>query len=201
MDAVTGGFRRALGGMRLGARWLAALLLLIALGCDKKVDLAARRAGKNASAAAVPWQPHGFVTPTVRCDFAVPAGFTRSDSPMPGHLAELWAHGFGVHLHVAERVETTLPQALDRVQDYYRSGFLTAVDAQLVTNAPLLGCQATAHQLVLRQGQNHTEQIELVILFAFPGLSIINLVARFPQSDTQSYNDVLTIARSLRCAK
>ena len=120
---------------------------------------------------------------------------------MPDHLAELVGRDSQAHLILAERVETSLPQARERAVAYYQSGLLTAVDAKLLQDAALPGCQAQAHQLQLRSGPKESGRVELVILLAFPELPVINLVARFSESDLQAQQAVLAVASSLRCQR
>ena len=180
---------------------VALLLLFTSAGCNKKSATPALATSSATPAPSLPWQPHGLRRPTVRCDFAVPAGWTRSASPMPDHLAELLGPSSQAHLILAERVETSLPQARERVIAYYQSGLLTAVDAKLLQDAALPGCQAQAHQLQLRSGPKESGRIELVILLAFPELPVIDVVARFPESDLQAQQAVLALASSLRCTK
>ena len=180
---------------------VALLLLFTSAGCNKKSATTALATSSATPAPSLPWQPHGLRTPTVRCDFAVPSGWTRSASPMPDHLAELLGPSSQAHLILAERVETSLPQARERVIAYYQSGLLTAVDAKLLQDAALPGCQAQAHQLQLRSGPKESGRIELVILLAFPQLPVIDVVARFPESDLPAQQAVLALASSLRCTK
>ena len=200
--ALTSYFLRRLPDTVLrGWAGVALLLLFTSVGCNKKSAATALATSSATPAASLPWQPHGLRTPTVRCDFALPAGWTRSASPMPDHLAELLGPSSQAHLILAERVETSLSQARERVIAYYQSGLLTAVDAKLLQDAALPGCQAQAHQLQLRSGPKESGRIELVILLAFPQLPVIDLLARFPESDVQAQQAVLTLARSLRCTK
>jgi hypothetical protein len=200
--AVTSYFPHRLRDTALhGWAGVALLLLFTSVGCNKNSAATALATSSPTPAASLPWQPHGLRRPTVRCDFAVPAGWTRSASPMPDHLAELLGPSSQAHLILAERVETSLPQARERAVAYYQSGLLTAVDAKLLQDAALPGCQAQAHQLQLRSGPKESGRVELVILLAFPELPVINLVARFPESDLPAQQAVLAVASSLRCQK
>lgn len=173
---------------------LVAAVLLAAPACDKK-PVAAR------PAPALPWQPHGLRTPTLRCDFTVPEGWTRSGSPMPDHLAELTASGFQSQAIIAERVEPDLATAAARVEAYYRSSLLTAAGSKIVAAAPLEGTQGPAQLLSLRWGAEGAGRLETVILVAMPELPLVEIIGRHDEADARARAAIVSLARSLRCAK
>jgi hypothetical protein len=140
------------------------------------------------TAPAIPWQPHGFRAPTVRCDFEVPAGL-KSNTPMPDHIAELMSAPLPpkVTLIISERVEADVPAARARVVEYFAGDPLT--------EAPLEGAHAPGQLLTVRRGAG---QVESVALLAFPGLPVVEVVSRFEEADTEK---VMTFTRSIRCEK
>jgi hypothetical protein len=147
----------------------------------------------------VPWQPHGLRLPTVRCDFDLPAGWTRSGHPMPDHIAELFAPKLTVI--VEERVEPGLAEARERVLAYARSGLLRSEGARVSTDASLVGAHAPGHLLSVRFGNADAGRVEAVALLAFPGLPLVDIVARHDEGDARVREAVSAFVRSLRCAR
>ena len=140
-------------------------------------------------APAIPWQPHGFRAPTVRCEFDVPEGLKKSESPMPDHIAELMSATMPpkVTLIISERVESDVSTARTRVLEYFGKPVLT--------DAVLEKAQAPAHLLTVRTAPG---QLEQVTLLAFPGLPLVEVVGRSGDADAGA---VMTFTRSVRCMK
>jgi hypothetical protein len=180
---------------RFLGRVITTVLVFATPACDKKQSAA------TTPAPSVPWQPHGLRVPTVRCDFATPTGWTRSDSPMPDHIAELYTSGHKSVAILSQRVEPELASAQARVLAYYRSGFLTAAGAKILEDAPLEGTKSAARLLSMRMGPDGAGRIETVILLGFPEQPIVEIVARHDEVDTQAREAVLLLARSVRCSK
>lgn len=158
-------------------------------------------AAPAAPAASIPWQPHGFRAPTVRCELAAPEGLTKSPSPMGDHIAELMGDGAKTVVIVAERVEPNVAAARERALAYYRSGLLTAEGARTVTDGALEGARATGHVLSLRTGPPGAGRIESLFLLAFDGLPVVEIVARHDETDARARDAVMALARTARCTK
>jgi len=119
---------------------------------------------------------------------------------MPDHIAELSSAGMApAMLIVEERVESDLPSAHAHVLAYYQSGLLTADGARVVTDVALTG--ATAGRLLsIRWGPPDAGRIETVVLLAFPGLPLVGMVARHPESDQEATEAITTVVQSTRCS-
>lgn len=169
--------------------------LLALAGCDKK----GAQSAASPTAPAVPWQPHGLRVPTLRCDLTAPSGWSRHGSPMPDHIAELTSGDRRSVIIVGQRVEPELAAAREAALSYYRSGLLTAPGSALLSDAPLAGAAAPGHRLSLRSGPSGAGRIEAVIVLAFPGQPLVEIVARHEESDAAAADSVLSLARSLRC--
>lgn len=176
--------------------WTLAGLLSLA-GCEKK---GTPLAGPS-PAPAVPWQPHGLRVPTLRCELTPPSGWSRHPSPMPDHIAELSSGEGRSVLIVGQRVEPELVAAREAALVYYRSGLLTAPGSALLLDAPIEGAAAPGHRLSLRTGPSGPGRIETAIFLAFPGQPLVEIVARYEESDATAADSVLSFARSLRCSR
>ena len=146
----------------------------------------------------VPWQPHGFRAPTVACDFDLPSGLVRSASPMPDHVAEFMSSTLPPStLILSERVEPDLATALLRIRAFHRSGLLTTAGARTTTDEALQGAQAPAHLIAVASTIDGVVWVETVAVLAFPGLPLIEAVARSRDGTA----DVVGFVRSLRCSR
>ncbi len=113
--------------------------------------------------------------PTARCDLEVPAGWVRSPSPMPDHLAELFTDGKPVNtIIVGERPERD-PAVADAA--------------------------APGGVLSLRWGPPGAGTVETISLVAFPDAPVIEVIARREEANAQASAAAAALARSLRCAK
>ena len=176
-----------------------ACLGVMAGGCENR---AVQRSALDVATPAPtsPWQPPGLRVPTLRCEFAVPAGWSQHPSPMPDHIAELSAGGGKSIVLIEQRVEPNPTTAMEHIRAYYRSGLLTAADAQIVSDAQLDGTAVPAHRLSIRWGAAAARRIETVIVLAFTKQPLVTIVARHDDSDGPAAEAVLTLVRSLRCA-
>ena len=126
---------------------------------------------------------------------------------MPDHIAELRGplpvgqNGPVTGLIVEERVETDLPSAQGRVLAYWRSGLLTAEGARALSDTALDDAGAPAHLMSVRWGNAAAGQIEAVALVAFPGLPVVDVVARYAESDTVTAMQLEGFVQGLRCTK
>jgi hypothetical protein len=170
-------------------------ILLAAAGCE-------RRAAVDAGAEALPWQPHGLRALTVTCEMEAPPSLARSPSPMPDHLAEFLSKTLPprVSVIVAERVEASLPAAIERVNAFHRAGLLTSPGAK-ASSASLEGGPAPGQSITVRWGAEEKAQLESVTLLAFPGLPIVEVVARYEEADPGAPAAVAALVQSLRCGK
>jgi hypothetical protein len=178
---------------------LSMFVLCVAAGCSKSSSDAP-------PAPEVPWQPHGWRVPTVHCVFTIPPGWIRG-GPMPDHIAELarapviGPDGATVDtLIVEERVERDLATAQTRVMAFWRSGLLTAEGARVSGNASLDDAGASGQVMSVRWGLATAGQVETVALLAFPGLPVVDVVARYAESDTATATQVQDFVRSLGCS-
>ncbi len=113
--------------------------------------------------------------PTARCDLEVPAGWVRSPSPMPDHIAELLTDGTTVNtIIVGERPER----------------------ARAVADAGTPG-----RVLPLNWGPPNAGTVETISLVAFPDAPVIEVIARHEEANAQASAAAAALVRSLRCAK
>lgn len=162
--------------MRLGFL----VLVLAVLGCERRPAI---DAGVSPLAPEIPWQPHGFRAPTLKCELVVAAGL-KQINPMPDHLAELMSLELPpkVSIIVSERVEETLTAAVERVRAFHQPKVVTeeAIDGGTLISV-----------------RRENDQLELVALLAAPGLPIVEVVGRF--GDEAGRAQVLAVVTSLRC--
>lgn len=122
---------------------------------------------------------------------------------MPDHLAEFSSKELPpkVSVIVADRVETALSPAIERVRAFHREGLLTSPGAMVSRDEALQGAVAPGQSMSVRWGTEGQEKIESVTLLAFDGLPIVEVVARYDEDDAVAKASVLALVRSLRCSK
>jgi hypothetical protein len=182
-----------------GGRAILAATAIAVVGCRDRN----RPPPDDRPASSVPWRSHGFHAPTLRCDLDLPPGWSRSPSPMPDHIAELVRDGppGATTIIVDERDEAGIPRAREQALLYYRSGLLTAADARQTEDAALDGAQAPAYAISIRWGEVGDGRVETLILLAFSGLPVVEMVARRAENDVGARESITAIARGARCAK
>jgi len=167
---------------------------LFVVACD-------RRPKDAPDASAVPWQPHGLRVPTTHCEFDVPAGWTRSVSPMPDHIAELSDGNPKSVIIIEERVEPDVASAREASLAYYRSSVLRAGGASTIADGPLEGARARGHVLSMRWGTPNDGSVETVSFLSFTGVPVVDVVARYEEANTRARDAAAALVRSMRCTK
>lgn len=119
---------------------------------------------------------------------------------MPDHVAELMADGApneAVAI-VAERVEPTAAAARERVLQYWQGG---EDGARTTEDAPFAGARAPARVLSMRSGKPGAGRVESVVLLAFPGLPLVEIVARYQEGDAAVREAINALARTAWCTR
>jgi hypothetical protein len=156
--------------------------VLALAACDKRQDSGPRR-------------------PTTRCDLVVPAGWVRSPSPMPDHIAELIGDGNPKrNIIVSERPERDPDVAQKASIAYHRGGLLRPEDATEIADIVLEGAGAPGRVLSLRWGPPGAGTVQTVSLLVFPGAPVVEVIARHDEVDGAGRDGAAALVKSLRCA-
>lgn len=147
-------------------------------------------------------QEGGPRKPTTQCEFPVPAGWVRSPSPMPDHIAELLTEGNpSGTIIIAERPEPDAAVAQAASLAYHRGGLLRPQDATEVADTLLADAGAPGRVLSLRWGPPGAGTLETVSLVVFPDLPVIEVIARHDEANTKAREGAAALVRALRCTK
>jgi hypothetical protein len=147
-------------------------------------------------------QQSGPRKPTAQCEFAVPAGWVRSPSPMPDHIAELITEGNpSGTIIVGERPERDPAVAQAAALAYHRGGLLRPQDATEVADALLADAGAPGRVLSLRWGPPGAGTVETISLVVFPDTPVIEVIARHEEANARAGAGAAALVRSLRCTK